>query len=47
MSGYVLAHGMGFKLVRVSFVHSLSLCSIFAPAFPVDRTNFGSKYVAS
>ena len=47
MSGLVLALGMGLKLVSVSFVHSLSLCSIFVPAFLVDRTNFGSKCIWS
>ena len=47
MSGLVLAHGMGLKLVRVSFVHSLSLCSIFVPAFLVTGPILGANVFGS
>ena len=34
---------MGVKLVLLFVDHSLSLCSIFVPAFLLDRANFESK----
>jgi hypothetical protein len=34
---------MSFKLGQLLLGHSLSLCSIFVPAFLVDRINFGSE----
>ena len=41
--GLVLAFEMGLKLDQLLVGHSFSLCSIFVPAFLVDRTNFGLK----
>jgi hypothetical protein len=34
---------MCLKLGQLLVGYSLSICSIFVPAFLVDRTNFGSK----
>ena len=39
----MLAHEMGLKLGRVESGHFLSICSMFVPAFLVDRTSFGGK----
>ena len=41
----MLAHGMGIKLGQLLVGHSLSLCSIFVPAFLLDRANFWSKVI--
>jgi hypothetical protein len=39
----VFAHGIGFKLSRLSVCPSFDLCSIFVLAFLLDRTDFGLK----
>lgn len=36
----MLAHGLGFKLDQLLDGHYLSLCSLFVPAFLVDRANY-------
>lgn len=41
--GLVRAYGMGLRLSQFYIDHALSLCSIFFPAFHLDRTNLGSK----
>ena len=39
----MLVHGMGFKLSWLLVGRSLSLCSIFVPAFLLDSINFVLK----
>lgn len=39
----MLAHEMGLQLCRVESGHFLNVCSMFVPAFLVDRTSFGGK----
>jgi hypothetical protein len=39
----VLANGMGLKLGQLLLAYSPSLCSVFAPAFLVDRRRLGKQ----
>lgn len=45
VSGLIIARGMALNLDQSVVGHSLILCDIFVPAFPVGRINFGLKVV--